>query len=410
MNTTFGKYLLPVLLALVFFTPLTVNAQDFGLILNQRFNTSGGRGNTDIDYEAALVPRFSLLIGDYGDFFVSASLKAAYEDGWRFVPELLRTEFSWISGNSDFRLGRIMFSDPMGITAVGLFDGVLFSRHTMQGSFAAGLWYTGLLYRNRANIAMTEDDVAALNEELDWSRFSETYFASRRLMAALRWEHPSLAELIGLRTALIAQFDLNGRDSSHHSQYLIAHAVLPLGRFIFELGGAMGVAQVSNGGSSDMQVSFAGDAGMHWTPPAAFHSMVSFTGRFSSGRAESGPVSAFAPITALSHGEILQAEIPGLSLLRLGYAARLHRTFSAGLSATYFIRSDTVTYLAYPLNGASSNDHFLGAEFFCRIIWSPVSDMTLSLGAGAFLPSLGNVASDANALWRIEMALTLALR
>ena len=403
-----GYGALLIVLPLLFFVPASLNAQDFGLILNQ---SAGFGSNADRDYQAVLVPRFSLLAGDSGDLFVSASVKAAYENGdWSVVPELLRTEFSWTAGSSDFRLGRMIFSDPMGIAAVGLFDGVRFSHHTMMGTVGAGLWYTGLLYKNRANIAMTYDDATALNEELNWSRFSATYFASRRLMAALYWDHPSVAELLGLNIAFISQMDLNGRDTAYHSHYLIAAASLPFQRFIFGLGGAVEMAQSVNGSESDFQVAFAGDIGVHWMPPAPFHSMLSFTGRFTSGVSERGSRAAFTPITALSYGEVLQAELPGLSILSLSYTARLHRTFSAGLTASYFVRSDTSTFTAYPLDGASSSNQFLGTEFFAHLVWSPVSDLSLNLGAGAFLPSWGDVAPRASSRWRAEMALTLALR
>jgi len=407
----FSFRLFPVLFVLIFLVPVSLSARDFGLILNQSAGFGGAGNDTAFDYEAVFVPRFSMLIGDYGDLFLSASVKAAYEnEEWSILPELLRNEFIWNFGGSDLHLGRMAFNDPMNIAAAGLFDGVRLSRHTMTGTFGVGLWYTGLLYRNRANIVMTSDDSAAMNEELDWGDFFNTYFASRRLITALYWDHPSFAELLRLNVALIGQVDLNGRDRAYHNQYLIAKVSFPYERFIIELGGALETAQAVNGGSADFYIALAGDIGFHWMPPADFHNMLSLTGRFTSGSAGSGGGSAFTPITAMSYGEILQAEIPGLSIISLSYTARLHRTFSVGLTASHFIRSDAETYTAYPLNGEPSDNYFLGTEFFGRFIWSPVSDVSLNLGAGAFLPSLGNVATDADTRWRVEMAVTLALR
>jgi len=411
MNKGIIKRFLVVVCVVTFFMPASLSAHDFGLILNQNSSFGGSGGDTDVDYEAALIPRFSMLIGDYGDLFLSASLTVAYEhEQWRFVPELLRTEFSWNFGGTDLRLGRMMYSDPMNLVAVGLFDGARLSHHTEMGTFGIGLWYTGLLYKGRANIVMTDADSRSAHEDLDWGDFFNTYFASRRLMAALYWEHPSVAELLQLNAALIIQADLNNRSSAYHSQYLIAKAAVPFQRFIFELGGAVEIAQSVSGGSTDFYTALAADIGVHWMPPAPFHNMLSFTCRFTSGRSGSGSMSAFTPITALSYGNILKAEIPGLSILSLNYTARLHQTFSAAVAVSHFIRSDTETYAAYPLNGQSSNNSFLGTEFFARAIWSPVSDVTLNLGAGAFLPSLGNVASNADPLWRIEMAAIFALR
>ena len=387
-------------------------AYDFGLILNQsRGVTRTGRDNA-FDHETALVPRFFLPLDDYRELFVSASLKAAYQDEqWSVVPELLRSEFIWRFDSTDIRVGRMLYSDPMSIAASGLFDGARVSYHTSIGTFGVGIWYTGLLYRNRANISMTACDTAALQTEFRWGDFFNTYFASRRLLWALYWEHPSFKELLHLNAAFIAQADLNGRDTAHHNQYLIVKAVMPFGRFIFELGGALELAQLPGGSGNTFYFGLAGDIGVHWLAPTQFHSMVSFNGRFTSGRSETGGSrAAFTPVTTLPHGEILQAGISGLSVLSARYSARLYRTFSAAVSLSCFIRSDTETYAAYPLDGQFSSNQFLGTELFTRFIWSPFSDISLNLGAGVFLPALGNVAPNADPRWRAELAATAALR
>ena len=393
-----------------FLMPASVNAFDFGLLLNQTLGFDG----EDTEYEAALIPRFSALLGDYGSLYLSASVKAAYRnEQWNIVPELLRNEFSWrFGGSTDLSLGRMIYTDPMNLIAAGLFDGVRLSRHTVRGTFGAGVWYTGLLYKNRANIAMTDDDIASINTPFDWDDFANTYFASRRLMAALYWNHPSLADLFQFNIAMIGQMDLNDRYLAYHSQYLVMTITVPFPRFIFELGGAAEMARQIMGNESAFYTAFAADLGLHWIPPAPFHSMLSLTGRFTSGRAESGPMSAFTPITALSYGNILNAEIPGLSILSLNYMARLHHTFSAGFSASHFVRSDLGTFVAFPVGyggSAGAANYFLGTEFFGRLMWSPLADIRMNLGGGIFLPSLGNVAPGAAPRWRVEMAVTVSL-
>lgn len=411
MSLPLRARLLPAILALAFLMPASLGARDFGLLLNQRLWFGNASGSTDADYWAVLLPRFSALVGDYGDLFLSASLTAAREnEEWNVVPELLRNEFSWRLGRTDLRAGRMVYADPMGLVAVGLFDGVHLSYHTMMGTFGIGLWYTGLLYSRRARISMTPEDAAAMNEEVDWGDFFNTYFASRRMVTALHWEHPSFEELLRLSAALIIQTDLNGRSSAYNSQYLITNASMPFRQFIFEFGSAIELAQSPGGDDANFQTAFAADVGLHWMPPTPFHSMLSFTGRFTSGKAGSGSRSAFTPITSLLHGSILRAEIPGLSVLSLGYTARLRRDFSAGLALSHFVLSDAYTYRAYPLNGQRGSGYFLGTEFFGHLIWSPVSDISLNFGAGAFLPSLGNVAPRTDPLWRVIMAATLALR
>jgi len=413
VSKTFGKPGRRLAVALfAFLLPVSVSAHDFGLHLNQLARFGGVGNDSGVDkYYAGIVPRFSAQVGDYGDLFLSAGFRTIYEGGWTFVPELLRNEFSRSFGDVDFRVGRMTHADPMRLVAAGLFDGVRFSRHTGTGTFGAGVWYTGLLYKNRALISMTDCDAASRREAFDWNRFGETYFASRRLMAALDWEHPSFAELMRLNVALIAQADLNSRnrDFRYHSQYIVATASVPFQRFVFEFGGALETSQSVSGGTV-FNVALAGDVGLHWMPPAPFHNMLSFTGRFTSGRADGGPMSAFVPLTALPHGDVLRAEIPGLSILRLNYTARLYRTFSAGFSVSHFVRSDLGTFDAFPLTAGETSDGFsLGTEFFARFVWNPVSDIGMNFGAGVFLPALGNAAPDAGPRWRVDLTVVFAL-
>ena len=404
--------LLTVIFAL--FAPAALNARDFGLLFHQSAGIGdvgfGGTDSSNIDYEASLIPRFSLLLGNYSELFLSASMQAVREnDEWRFTPELLRTEFFRLTGSTEFRVGRMIYADPLNLVASGLFDGVRFARNTERGTFGAGLWYTGLLYKNRANISMTADDGVSLETDVDWDDLMNTYFASRRVMAALYWEHPSVAELFHINITLIGQADINDHDETYNNVYLIARTVMPRQRFIFELGGALEAGRLVTGDDTDFRIAFAADAGVHWLPPTQVYSMVSLTGRFTSGQAESGAVSSFTPITVLPNGYILEAGISGLSVLMLSYTARLHRTFSAALSASHFVRSDRGTFATYPLDVQSGGNFFLGTEFFGQLIWSPVSDMSFNLGGGVFLPSLGNAAPDADPRWRVALTVTLAL-
>ena len=403
-----GKLCIITLSIFLVFAPLSLAAGDFGLLLTQIGGVGGSGNESDSDYEISLLPRFLNLFGDSGELYISASLRAAYEnEDWRIVPELLRTDFSWSLGNYDFRLGRMVYLDPMSLIAVGLFDGASISyHHAVHGTFGFGLWYTGLLYKNRANISMTPGDAYDMAEELNWNNFADTYFASRRLIAALHWEHPSFMERMMLNAALLCQFDLNNRAVSYHSQYLIARAAMPFGRFIFELGGALEYGQWIENSNTYFQLAFAADFGVRWLPPLHFDSMLSFTGRFTS--PDSGSFSAFTPVTALSFGDILRTEISGISFFALSYIARIHHTSSVEFSVMHFIRSDNVTYTAYPVT-EPTNNRSLGTELFGRFTWSPASDLNLNFGAGAFLPALGNVAPDANARWRIELSVTLGL-
>lgn len=384
--------------------PVFANAADFGLVLDQNAGY-GGAEDTAFDYQASLVPRLQVLFGDTMDLFVSAGLTASYDDEFNLEPELLRTDFTWHFNNSKLAIGRTQYAGPFGYIAEGLFDGIMFSNFGPSGIISAGAWYTGSLYKKRANIVMTPEDSASFYTPLKFNNFLDTYFASRRIVAALSWEHPSLAGSLRTAFAILGQVDLNGRDNYCHSQYAAAKIGIPVSDFMFELGGAFEIAEIPD----DFNIAAAGELGIFWNLPLKFSSQLSLTGFFTSGTASSGPMAAFTPISSKTYGNIIKTKASGISILGLEYIARLHRTFSLDISSSYFIRSDLGTYVDYPADIDDQGEYFLGNEFFGKLIWSPVSDLQFNLGGGVFLPSLGNAAPDRDPKWRMELGLTLTL-
>jgi hypothetical protein len=394
-----------LLLFLVPFYAGAAGAFDFGVLLDQTAGVEGIGGDWDFDYSASLIPWFSTPLGDSGDLFVSAGLTAGYEDkeGF-FVPELLRTEFSWRFSNAlRLRAGRLSYADPLNFVVDGLLDGAQVFYNTAIGTFNAGFMYSGLLYKKTTKITMTADDIASYYDK-------DRYLTSWRMLMAVGWEHPALGELVRLRTSLTGQLDVNGRDTAYHSQYLTVKAHMLIRRFVFELGGALQLAQDIAQDEREFDIALAAELGTSWELPTSFKSQLSFNGRFSSGRTESGSIAAFVPVTTMDQGEILKAKLSGLSTLNLDYTARFHRDWSSSLDLTYFVRSDLGTYMGYPWGGMVDNEgYFLGGELFGRVIWSPVSDLRLNAGGGVFLPAMGNVAPDAKPLWRVELNIIFML-
>ena len=382
---------------LVFCTLLMVTcsllyAVDFGLTLDQSgaFSTNGSESNQD--YSSIFVPRILTYWGESGELLISAGMKVEYQnETWSFVPELLRMEVSQGFGRWFARAGRMHYADPLGYIAQGLFDGgrVSFDTET-AGTFGAGAWYTGFLYKNRADITMTAEEHEALALPVDFNDFNNSYFAPRRLIAAVDWEHPSFLDFCMVDFALLVQFDVSGENLN--SQYLVGNIALPFRNVLLDLGGCLGLIQ----NSEDSGVAFAADVGISWTLPGILPSRLSFLSRYTSGVSDS--LKAFVPITNKPHGFTLKPGNSGLSLFSLDYALRLNPDSSLNLSSTYFIRNDLVTY-----SSMGDEGHFLGNELFAQFFWSPLSDMHVNLGAGIFLPSLGNAAPDAKSLWRIEL-------
>jgi len=299
----------------------------------------------------------------------------------------------------ELRLGRTRYKDPFGFIADGLFDGARLSLDTAElGSFGIGTWYTGLLSKNRIKITMTRDEFESFYTKIDYSDFANTYFAPRRLIVSLDWEHPGLWEIVRTKAAFLSQFDLGG--GGLHSQYLAAKFTVPILPFVLDLGGCLEV--IEYGGETGLGM--AGEISVSCNLPGRIGDKLSFTGLFSCGTAEDGVLTAFLPITTVGLGDVLEAKISGLSMLSLDYLARLHESFSAGISSSYFIRGDLETCRNFGGEG-----YFLGAEIFGRLVWSPVSDIQINAGGGIFLPSLGNVFPQSAPLWRAEINVILTL-
>ena len=382
---------------LLLLSGMSVSAFDFGLILDQNFALSGSGSELQFDYQGILIPRFSFLLGDNGRLFISAGVNFK-NDPFAVVPEILRTEFSWRFSKGEIRVGRIQYTDPLGFVANGLLDGVHYSHDTELGSFSAGAWYTGLLYKKRIEITMTDEEKVSFHDSIDYSDFANTYFAPRRIVAALDWEHPALKEVLRARVAVLGQIDVSGADL--HSQYLMAKFTLPVKNFIFDLGACLEFIE----DSGSFGTGLVGELGAAWLLPSRIEDRLQLLGRFSSGTFEDSKMKAFLPITTSYQGSVFQQKLSGLSMIQIDYLARFHKTFSAGISSSYFIRSDLNTCTILGNEG-----WFLGNEFFTRLTWSPVSDLQVNFGGGFFLPQLGNAARDADILWRVELGLVLSL-
>jgi len=363
-------------------------ALDLGLTLFQ----NAGLSDSGFRYSGSLVPRVSGLIGENSDFYISAGVEAAYQDGLSFIPELLRTEFSFRSSALAVKVGRMYQSDPLGLIASGLFDGAKVSYESSLGSFYAGAWYTGLLYKKRVNIEMTDND------------YKNDYLAPKRLLAGVGWEHLSLGGRASASAAVLGQFDFSCGEALH-SQYIAGKVSLPFKAFSLDLGGGFQLIQQSE----KTGTGFVAELGIGFLPPIPLSSKLSLLARYASG-VNDGNAFAFLPVTTIGQGNILGAKLSGITMIQADYTARLSNTLSAGISSSYFILNDNKTYTGYPLSTESSGGgNLLGNEFFAKLLWSPLSDIYVNLGGGIFLPSMGDAAPKADSIWRVELNVILLL-
>ncbi|MDR2966023.1 MAG: hypothetical protein LBU88_09630 [Treponema sp.] len=398
-----------IFLTILIFLPFSAKAGDFGLLLNQNVSYGNVASVSDeLNYTANLLPRYSFLIKDgndaiIGNFVFNAGLGIEYKrERFNFIPELLHTEFAVRFGAFGLNTGRMPYSDPLSYIVEGLFDGARITHSSSLGSFGFGAWYTGFLYKGFNSIDITEEDRTKNAQWLNYNYFSETYFAPARLIASFDWEHPSIAELIKLKAAIIGQIDLSDHEEKLHSQYLIIKAGLPLGRFLLEAGGSIQLSQEQlNDDPLQISLAFAGELGLVWYMSTEFNSRLSFSGFLAGGRT-SNFMGEFIPVTSKSYGQIFEPKMSAITALRLNYSARATEAFGAGISASYFIRNDLISSNNYSI-GYKENGYFLGPEIYARVIWSPFSDLQLNLGGGVYLPFLGDAAPDAGILWNINL-------
>jgi len=414
------KYLKLLVCILIFFPGLSLWGADIGLILDQTTEYSGSENNGIFDfgrddtfgksdaleYSGALIPWFSAPSGDNGNFYFSASVRADWKkETMSYLPELLRTEYTWHAENGEVKAGRIKYTDPLGFIADGLFDGAYFSLDLGGGTASMGVWYTGLLYKERANITMTQEELQSFNTAVDYEKFTDTYFAPRRVVSALEWEHLGLAEQAQLKLSLLGQFDLT-QETNLNSQYFTGKISVPVVDLVVDLGGCLEMIEYSN----EYKIAMAGELKFAWMFEIT---RLTLSGRYSGGTPKKNDslITSFLPLSTVYQGDILKAKLSGLSIVSLDYLCRLHRAFSVDLAASCFMRDDLGTYNGYPVivSGNNNDNHILGTELFGRFFWAPVSDIQINMGGGAFLPAMGNVARDVPFLWRVEMNFILVL-
>ena len=394
------KRLLVVLILLVIFSGLVFSA-DFGLLIDQKIEVQ----NNLFTYSPAFAPWFSWNGGQGLSVYVSGLLSlqyAKYKDnagvsGWDpgLVPEVSRFSLSYRAGqNFSLEAGRVIYADALGITASGLFDGIRMETALPLGSLSAGLFYTGLLYKETAKIVMTLSDEADFAEKWAWDNFG-AYPASKRVLAALRWDIP-VGNFNNLSLEALAQFDLNGNDDALHSQY---------GEILFEmypknkLGIIFGVSfEAMENKDTDFTAALGALAGLKTGMPGSLNDGLNLTIKFSSGP-WNDTFGVFTPINSYAQGAVFQSNFSGLGSVRADYEVRIIPSLFAGLAASYFVRT-------YHVPGEG---YLYGGEIWASLAWQPFDDLRLNLGGGVFFPSLGNISSGDDAMWKISAGVSLSL-
>jgi len=385
--------------AILIFVSLTCAAADFGLVLSEGFLAEHSDG-TDTANKITIAPWLSFPLGD-ADIYVSAGLSANYEEKFFFVPELFRAELSYRANSDSYpgfgvRLGRIKWQDITRFTAIGTFDGAEVLADLGSAQLGLAALYTGLLYKDTADINTSPGDTKDYGAAFEWNDFEGTYFAPRRLLASLYGDFPAFPSGRGnIQAGLMAQFDFSGAKEAFNTQYLLIRYSFYYKSFDLAAAGAI---ELENTEGDGLRAAYAFSAEGGWQT-GLLVDRLSLGLRWSSG---DGPASAsFFPLTREAQGVAFRPVLSGMMILRANYQARLLPSLSAQLGGRYFIRTDSTSYVdPYIQNGS----YLLGTELDGTVLWLPFSDLSFSLSGGLFFPRTGAaMAENAPLRWAVNM-------
>ena len=389
------KRLLLLFVLLIFFAG-SVFSLDFGLLVDQKLEAE----NKSFLYEPAFAPWFSWNGGKGLSVYLSGLFSLKYtkffeeadgKSGLTFVPELSRFSINYRLGQRYyFEAGRVWYADVLGITASGLYDGLRFDAALPIGGIRAGLFYTGLLYKETAKILMTPYDEANYDIPLDW-KSTVNYFASRRLFAAFRWDMP-LGGISAFSLEALAQFDLNGGDGGLHSQY----GEVQFEFFPRNLGITVGALFEAMETGGEFNAALGALARLRVELPGSLNHGLNVAMKFSSG-AWSDTFTVYKPLSSPSQGAVFPGTLSGLALFSGGYSVRILDTLFAEGSLRYYMRT---------FNDPAAPGVLYGGEIWASLAWQPLDDISVFLGGGAFFPGLGNIAGDT--LWKVSAGLSLS--
>lgn len=375
---------------------------DFGLLVNQEIDAE----NNILAYNSGFVPWFSWDTGRGFSAYLSGIVSLrfrGYSDGPDMdngllkpavLFELSRFSLGYRSVRGTVEGGRMFYADAMNYTASGFFDGIRYNMPIPQGNVSVAAYYTGLQYKETAKILMTGRDIIEYVKPYEGI---DDYFASKRFFAAGRWDM-LLGSFSTLCMEALIQYDLNGDGDALNSQYgEMVFEVFPMYKFGITLGGIFEAMQDKE---RDFSSAFGALARFKTEIPGSLNDEINMAFKYTSGHWNDN-FAAFVPLSAHAQGSIFSATISGLALFSAAYSARINHVLFAEACFSYFAR----TYEDPAFEG-----NMFGGELWASVAWQPFIDLRVTLGAGMFLPSLGNAYPDGtDPMWKINAGITLSL-
>ena len=398
-----------LLLVLCFLCVNFVFSVDFGLLAEQKFEWEQDLAETKtFSWSPTFTPWFSWDSGEGISVYLSGHFPLKYtkiidddidddKDNWgkpAFKFELTRSSFSYTARQFSFEAGRVIYSDIMGVTAAGLFDGIRLQVPLFIGDFSAGLFYTGLLYKESAKIMMTATDGSNYAEP--WDEKFKYYFASRRILFAGRFDLPVM-EYNNFSLEAIVQFDCNGEEDDRlHSQYFQGlMEIFTQGKIGIAGGAFIETMQSKVGDDDDFTLAIGALGVIRIDLPTPINDGLKFTSKFCSGP-WNDTFTTYTPVSTQSQGQVFQEPFSDIWVNKLNYDVRILPSLFMETALSYFVKASTTP-------DDDGKKIMYGGEFWGSLAFQPVNDIRATLGGGMFLPKLGNFfPDDTKPMWKIS--------
>lgn len=382
-------------LFLALFPLAGVCAWESGFLISNDFNsenTTGGDKATTHEFGENLKASLFLSIkpGEKTSIYLKGSVNLLNEtiinrpSAWEISGELDNAQIN-LAPISFFyaEVGRLPFRDVSGLIADGNYDGG-FVRFIMNShSLAAGAYYTGLLFRGTAKLALSEDDVN--------DYYGSKYFAPPHLFMTASYRYATDSGSVFFELAGLREIDMRER-SQKSTNYILGKASFGFGQDA-RLNIASAVSWAMNGDAATPGFSVRADFGMRL--PSWYPSRLAAEFNFFNGNSGDDEIPA-APMPVLTRQKVSFVYNPVAARLFSGkflYLVRVSDTLNFESDFSIFFRTRAKQRPGHRLlsdyENTMSESMVLGEELAVYGIWTPTSDFSLSLGAGFFFPDSG---------------------
>jgi len=359
-------------LGLVFGVSLSVPAMDLGLTAINILEINDVE-NTD---KLVLSPWVSALMGENSEFYASGLFELNVADGdAESLFDLGRTQLSLRSaGGFSFDVGRLQFADAARLAVNGLYDGARINSSFSAGTVSLGLYYSGLLNKERVSLILSEADAVDFVDD-------DIKTAPGRIFIAAAFDTASLIPKTNISLGVTGQFDRREKEDAVNTRYLSLSMNNNFSQSVSLLTRAViGQAII---GEADAELIAAADADLSLYLPGNLADRLYAGALWSSG--DDGSFTSYLPVNGPSTGTVYSPAAVGLTVLRVGYFFRPADVFSADLTGRFFMSNGDG--FGDPALDPDSNDSYLGTEVSASLLFAPFSDLSFIVQPGLFFPN-----------------------